>query len=75
MYEDIAQALYEIVKHTPNGVVALFPSYSFLEETRTYLTSQKIMTKLYEQKNIYFERRDSSDFATILDRYMKEAQS
>jgi len=30
LYEDIGIALYEIVKHTPNGVVALFPSYNFL---------------------------------------------
>ena len=71
LYEDIGHALYEIVKNTKNGVVALFPSYSFLESTKQYLSSQRILTKIYEEKNIYFEKKDSSDFASILERYMK----
>jgi regulator of telomere elongation helicase 1 len=75
LYEDIGHVLFEIVKHTPNGVVALFPSYSFLEETKNHLTTQKILTKLYAEKSIFFERKDSSDFTTILERYMKDAQS
>ena len=33
------------------------------------------MTQIYERKNIYFEKKDSSDFANVLDRYMKDAQS
>ena len=75
LYEDIAHALYDIMRYTPNGVVALFPSYSFLEQMRTYLTSQKIFTKMYEEKNIFFERKDNSDFTSMLERYMKEAQT
>ena len=34
-----------------------------------------MLTQIYERKNVYFEKKDSSDFANVLDRYMKDAQS
>lgn len=71
LYEDIGQAICQVVESTPNGVVVLFPSYSFLETTKTHLANQKIMTRLYQSKNIYYERKDASDFTTTLERYMK----
>lgn len=30
LYEDIGEIICQIVENTPNGVVVLFPSYSFL---------------------------------------------
>lgn len=35
----------------------------------------KLMTKLYEFKNIYYEKKDSLDFKLTIDNYMKDAQS
>ena len=38
---------------------------------KVILQLKKILTKLYELKNINFERKDNQDFAYILDRYIK----
>jgi len=46
-----------------------------LETTRNTLTSMKLMTKIYECKNVYFEKRDSLEFKSTIDMYMKDAQS
>ena len=33
------------------------------------------MAKLYEEKNLHFEKKENGDFTNILERYMKDAQS
>ena len=66
--------LTEIIKNTPNGVVVFFPSYSLLEQAKNALTSSKMLSKIYEHKNLYIEKKEQKEFSHVLEGYLRDAQ-
>ena len=73
LYLDLGQILLEIATKTSNGVLVFFPSYALLEKTKIELGSINVLNKIYERKNIFFEKKNSVDFKFTIDQFFKEA--
>ena len=65
------QILLEFAKLTPDGIVAFFPSYIYLETIVALWTEQRIIDKLLQYKLVFVETPDALETSFALENYKR----
>ena len=71
----LGQAVLEICKKVPNGVVLFFPSYSYEAKLVEYWKTTHIYQALLNCKSLIREPKSSTQVESILQRYREAAES
>jgi len=66
-----AQLLVEFARVVPDGIVAFFPSYQFMEITIAAWNEMGMMNKLMKHKLVFMETEDSVESTLALENYRK----
>ncbi len=68
-------ALKELAMVTPDGIVAFFPSYRYLESVVSEWNKSKVLLSILEYKLIFIESPDVVETTLALDNYRKACDS
>ena len=74
MFKDVASTILELVRSIPNGVLILFSSYAMLESFRKNAGSTT-MGGLRNEKELFFESKDSNAFKSDLEKYVQKSKT
>ncbi|KAF9485868.1 DNA repair helicase [Pholiota conissans] len=69
----LGQILLNFASIVPAGLIVFFPSYKFLNTTKSLWTSSGLLSKLAAKKEVFFEPEESSQVETVLQGYGEAA--
>ncbi|KLO06962.1 DNA repair helicase [Schizopora paradoxa] len=69
MLDEIGQLLANLVTLVPKGLVVFFPSYSYLENAKSFWTRSGLLERLSKKKALFYEPQSTSDVDAVLHAY------
>ncbi|KAJ1973187.1 ATP-dependent DNA helicase chl1 [Dimargaris verticillata] len=67
--DELGQALLNLCRVVPGGMVCFFPSYAYLDRVHAYWERRGWLAKLAHHKPVFCEPRASNQVEAILDQY------
>lgn len=75
MLDSIGDAILQICRNIPKGVLCFFPSYRFLDQIKSRWKTSGFLKKLQSERKVIFEpRSDPDQFESSIQQYYKAIQ-
>ena len=68
---DYGKLLAKLAATTPDGMVAFFPSYQYMEEAVTFWHDEGVLASILEHKLVFVETKDVVETTLALDNYRR----